>query len=208
MFTVMLAALTMSNMTVDDAAAIQALYPRWALQQNLSAAILVDVTISPDGHPHACALVTSIGDPRLAAQTCHAVMTRRLAPATGADGQPAWQVLRTTIKWFIPDAPGAGKVQLAERQPDFEVSVKQLPADADHLDAAVVITLDTTGAAVDCRTLRPATNPRLPDSICKAVGAAGASPLMIDGAAVPYLINRRVRFVAGPATTGTALQKP
>lgn len=79
-------------------------YPPDALRQHAQGLVRVALHVDETGHVASCTVETSSGFPSLDEATCRVLSTRaRFIPARDQAGRPTTDVLRTAIKWRIPD---------------------------------------------------------------------------------------------------------
>jgi TonB family protein len=125
--------LTAACLIAADAASAQktsakgyADYPTEALAKHEQGAVLVELTVGPDGKVSKCSVLVSNGSQALDQQTCTMFETEaRFTPARGPHGAAIESSVRGMVTWVIPGCP-------APPQPDRRLR--------EHVDASAKIT--------------------------------------------------------------------
>lgn len=157
-------------------------YPTRAMREERQGVTSFRLTISPEGRPIACDLISSSGSPDLDSTTCGLMMRRgRFYPALDADGNPTTGTWSSRFRWVI-------------------TKDNLLPAQPVPGQSVIAFTINEYGYARDCQlvsgpdptTFMPFTMP------CEA---DVRYPVYKDASGNP--VARQVRMVIGASLPGT-----
>jgi TonB family protein len=157
-------------------------YPQKAFDKEWQGTTNFALLIAPDGRVAKCSILKSSGHELLDRETCRLARGRaRFAPATGADGAPAYGVYRSQVVWARPDREGVNP----DVGPDLELTVAQLPGGTKQpIGVMLAYMVDARG------------NP----SSCTALPASRGQPQTLVDLACREWLSRAVRApVTGPA---------
>ena len=176
---------------------VQENYPPWAVRANEETAYSVELTVLPSGRVAKCRVVESVGNARLAAETCAGTIGRRLDPATDGEGRPIHGVLRTVIGMWL-NSPGKAIKEFTPR-PDLELAVDRLPGGENSLDLEIVLFVSPEGEVTACNGREMNNKPDPPAgylaAACEQTKGLRTTVLQdASGAALAYVTNLRVRF--------------
>lgn len=168
-----------------------------ALEDHTVAAY-VEILVDPQGKVDKCHVYKVWGPREFAGKLCAFEAYPKWKPAIGADGKPAWGVVREVLQ-FTAERPVPGEaVRLAET-PELEIMVSRLPASRQRLDLKVSLQVAANGRPEACEPQQAATE-------LKAYAALACKEAMKTNIDVPpalnsaFVIGYRVRFSAGSAS--------
>ena len=173
-------------------------YPTNALERNISAAALVELVISPRGKVENCTLLASRGDEKLAATMCGLIKNRKWAAAIGPDGLPAYGVVRTLLRFFIPDTAIGDQIGAMAQRPDIELAVNRLPiTGVKFFDVKVSLLVNRNGSVVACEPrITPAAQRQLGILGCEQAKKMQVTAPIVTGAPLTtFVIEQKIRFV-------------
>ncbi len=192
-------AISAPAMAERDARAFVRDYPTSA-HDGRSAAVNLELTIDPDGKVRDCAVVSFVGDERLAREQCARLSRIRYSPATGPDGEPILAKYRTFVSLFMLEGRHAATVRRAKQAPDLTLTAATVPDKGVEVDVDLLI--DVTGVARLCdagKRSQEATQAVYVEAACQEALRIKRSPLANNsGEPVEYVANMRIRFVAEP----------
>lgn len=174
-------------------------YPTEFLAESKSASAVAELVISPKGKIVQCRLLETHGDAQFAQQLCRLQTPYGWTAATDAQGAPAFGVVRTLFRMYVPETRQGDDIAKLVLLPDLELSVSALPASArDHLDAKVSLWVDAAGSVTQC-------DPRPEQSVpavylklaCKqAQSLIKVDGVLLEGKPLPgFAIEQTIRFV-------------
>ena len=190
-------ALVAATMGEDAGRRFFGAYPSEAARNDRSAAAEFELTITPGGKLEKCALLRAVGDERLGAQTCEIVNRARFrfTPGSAPDGTPAYGVIHTSGKLFVPDIASGRAIRDHDFGPELNVAVRELPKGAgDRADLKVVAFIGADGKATTCEAAAGA-SAALAEIACLGVRTREWG-VVVDpaGDAVPYVREFDVRL--------------
>jgi TonB family protein len=173
-------------------------YPADALAEGKSVAATIEIRVNTAGRPEHCRVVQALGDARLAKEICRIAARKRYNPARLRDGTPAYAVVRTMVRLYVPGSLGEA-IAAARLDPAADVKVAALRRGRASEDVVLVTAVGTDGRVTECgpkdedqRALAEAICTR-PDLFHPAVVTDG------KGAVMPYIAETLVRaWAAAP----------
>ena len=174
-------------------------YPTEALTKEISAAALVELVITPQGKVASCTLLASSGDAKLANAMCGLVNRRKWTAARSPDGAPVYGVVRTLLRFFIPETAVGDKIGAMSQSPDIEMTVSHLPGNGIRFyDAKVSLLVGRNGSVEACepRVATTAAQPVLAKLGCEQAKTMRFIVPTITGEPLSaFVIEQKIRFV-------------
>ena len=174
-------------------------YPTEALTKEISAAAFVELVVTPQGKVASCKLLASSGDGKLADAMCGLTKRRKWAAATGPDGLPAYGVVRTLLRFFIPKTAVGDQIGAMVQSPDVEVTVNHLPVNgAKFYDAKISLLVGRNGSVGACepRIAIAAAQPVLAKFGCEQAKTMHFTVPTIAGEPLSaFVIEQKIRFL-------------
>jgi hypothetical protein len=175
-------------------------YPQFALVHDLSAAVPVELFVSPQGHALECNTAKGWGDAQLADSMCDILQHKHLTPAHLADGTPAYSVLRGLARLFIPGTHGGDEILRLEPPSDVELEAAHLPGGMARTQVAVLLTVAPGGMVSDCVPAGGERQVDLVTMVCPALRTMKPGQRVgLDGAGVSYVMTLRAALSAKDA---------
>lgn len=176
-------------------------YPAEARAEGKSTAATIEIRVDTTGRAQDCRVVRALGDARLARDVCRIASGKRYNPARLKDGTPAFAVVTTMVRLYLPGA-ATQDIAAARLQPAAEVKVAKLPGNATSEDVILVTAVSPAGKVTEC-------GPKLEDQRDLAEAICGHDdlfhPMVVSdakGAAMPYIAEMLVRAWASRADGG------
>lgn len=165
--------------------------------EDKTVAAFVEMVVDPQGKVDKCNIYKVWGPREFAGKLCAIEAYPKWAPAIGADGKPAWGVVREVLQ-FTAERPVSAEAQRLAQTPELEILVNRLPASRRQIDLKVSLQVAANGRPEACEPQPTATD-------LKAYAALACKEAMKANVAVPpalnaaFVIGYRVRFSAGAA---------
>jgi len=134
-------------------------YPTEDVRDGHSAAVEYDLLVDPDGKLVRCTALRAVGDPNLASKVCALIQLARVGftRATAPEGTPAYGVIHSTNKYFLPSTPQGDQIRDFTFGPEAEAYVTALPAGLeDPVTVKVVTFIGQDGKTAACEPGRDA----------------------------------------------------
>ncbi|MCW1382378.1 energy transducer TonB [Novosphingobium sp. KCTC 2891] len=178
----------------------QSEYPADALARGKSAAAAIEIRVDTEGRPQGCSVVRAIGDASLAKDICKITLKKRYNPARLRDGTPAFAVVTTMVRLYVPGTPDAQAVAAARLEPANVVKVASLRGGASSEDVGLVIAVDPSARVVQCGP-KAEEQRTIAEAICEKPDLFHPSVVTdAKGAAMPYIAETTVRVFAAADT--------
>ncbi|WP_225206971.1 energy transducer TonB [Novosphingobium huizhouense] len=171
-------------------------YPVEARAAGRSAAATIELRVDTDGRPQACRVVAVLGDSALARDICAIAAAKRYNPARLRDGTPAFAVVTTMVRLYVP-GPATAEIAAARMAPAADVRLAGVPGNAASEDVTLVTAVDARGVVIQCGPKREEQR-NLAEAICTQ--AKALRPAVVRDAAgtpMPYISETLVRARAG-----------
>ena len=130
-------------------------YPVWALQDNESAAAILDLLIEPNGKISRCQSGAIYGSKRLASEICDLVKGNRVGPARDPTGNNIHGVAHTLLRLWLPDTNNGREIERLQQASDVVLSVNRLPGEAKRAEVDVAVMVDEEGKVLACEPAGP-----------------------------------------------------
>lgn len=178
-------------------------YPAIYFRSDKSAAALIELVITPEGTIAKCRELKIFGDKVFASDLCRLFKPRSWTAAIDEKGEPTSGIVRTLLRFFIPETPAGDNIASLAQGPDVELTVEHLPEPLKgHLDVKLSLAVGPSGAISACE---PRPDQKLPLGVSE-VACAEASRSIFNRASLPtdtppsFVIEQMVRFVAEKPT--------
>jgi hypothetical protein len=179
-------------------------YPDWAIKRNESAAAYIDALIEPTGLVSRCDTLQTMGPADLARQVCRTVKGRHVGPARDAAGTAVYGFFRGTLSFFLPETKEGRSIAAAKSPPDAVLTVANLRAGQQEVEAQISLLVDEKGNVVQCAADPQERQQDVVDAVCSATGLLGVRPVLdLQGNPVRVVRTMKVRL-----TTKTAPPSP
>jgi hypothetical protein len=190
-------ALAAATLGEDPGRRLLRVYPTEDVREDRSASIEYELTIDPEGKLEKCTVLRAVGDERLAGKTCAIIKAARFryTRATTPDGAPAYGVIHTTSKFFLPDTTLGRAIRDHDFGPELEVYLQTLPNGVDDPTSVKVVTvIGPDGKVVSCEAA-PDARADFAEVACDQVQTQGWGEVVNPaGAVVPYVRAFEIRF--------------
>lgn len=189
MFLTMFLAATASNLAAPNFERLLSPndYPRWAIDQEVSAAGLVSMSVDASGKVTGCETISTMGFARLGRAICPIVIGRRAIPARDSAGNAVPSRATTLLRMFLwPN----NAIKNAERSADFTLPVQRLPDGSPTASVEVVLEVEPTGTVTNCA----ANSSAFKEALVKAACASFQSSILDEKSSVRFVTTRKVQF--------------
>lgn len=182
-------------------------YPQRHIQDEKSAAAIVEIVVAPDGTDSRCTVLMTFGDEEFAREMCAFQNPHSWRPAVDSDGRPTYGIVRTVVAMFLPDTPQGDAVSRIRMKPDLELVVDKLPDTAkERLNVAVSVQSDASGKVIGCE---PENKRKVPIAYrtlaCERARQLSLGNVSVDGVALQsFVMSLNVLFVAAKPIAATA----
>lgn len=156
----------------------------------------IELLVDPRGKVLSCRPIAPAGGAEVVDPMCASLKRARIEPATGADGEKTFGLVRLFVQRVTSASPH--EVWNAGLRPELEVTLSSLPSGlpANGIVNAS-IALAATGEVISCMP-RGKLNPGLGRAACDALRATRFDPVAgLDGVPIAVVSNIAVRFLAG-----------
>ena len=122
-------------------------YPAAAVERGQQGSVAYSVLLDTKGKPLLCSLERVEGA-NFGPMICQAALKARYRPARDSDGKPAHGLIRSTIRFRLPDAPAMPPFG---READLSLNVQPRPGFLEKpTEIAVTAAIDVDGKIADC----------------------------------------------------------
>lgn len=167
-------------------------YPAEARAEGRSTAATIEIRVDTMGRVQDCRVLAALGDARLARDVCRIASNKRYNPARLKDGTPAFAVVTTMVRLYVPGA-STQNIAAARLQPAAEVKVARLRGKMDSEDITVVTAVSAAGRIVECGP-KLEEQRDLAEAICARTDLFHPAAVTdAKGAPMPYIAEMLVR---------------
>ena len=173
-------------------------YPPESIFNREQGEVAFELEVGPDGRASRCAITGSSGSEALDQATCRIMRARlRFVPATDEEGRPVRDIVRSRLRWALPDpVPGSPpQATVASRLTDADYPPEAL-ARREQGTAVIILSISATGDVKDCAVFASSGSQALDAATCRIARERARFRPGRDAAGnpVPDRLMQRVRW--------------